>query len=56
MIAKTSVHGLDDREVALQDRVDHQLADARQGVDLLDDERAADEEADADGRARRSSR
>ena len=42
-------HGLDDREVALQDRVDHELADARQGVDLLDDERAADEEADADG-------
>ena len=29
-------HGLHDGEVALEDRVEHQLADARQGVDLLD--------------------
>ena len=29
-------HRLHDREVALEDRVDHQLADARQGEDLLD--------------------
>ncbi len=43
---------LDDREVAMEDRVDHQLADSGDGEDLLDDERAADEEADVDAEDR----
>ena len=55
MIAEHQRDALHDREVALEDRVDHQLADAGQREHLLDDERAADQEADvhaehADGR------
>src|SRR3954447_8101370 len=41
-------HRLHDGEVALEDRVDHQLADARHREDLLDHERAPDQEADVD--------
>ena len=52
MTANDERHGLHDREVALEDRVDHQLADARQGEDLLDDERAADEVGDVDAEHR----
>src|SRR4051794_21645797 len=37
---------LDDGEVALQDRVDHQAADPGQGEHLLDHQRAADEVGD----------
>src|ERR1700730_2405579 len=39
---------LDDGEVALEDRVDHQAAEAGDGEDLLHDEGAADEVADVD--------
>ena len=48
MIENTSVTACTTGKVALEDRVDHQLADARQRVDLLDHERAADEIADVD--------
>src|SRR6266700_3606817 len=41
-------HPLHDREVALEDRVDHQLADAGDREDALDDHRSADQVADVD--------
>ncbi len=48
-------HPLHRGEVAGEDRVDHQRAEAGQGEDALDDERAADEvaEVDPDDRHRR---
>ena len=47
MLTRGQQHrGLQDREVALQDRVDHQLADAGPAEDGLDDDRAVDQ---ADG-------
>ena len=41
-IAVTMIDGENDGEVALQDGVDHQLADAGEAEDRLDDDRAVE--------------
>ena len=57
MLTRGQQHrGLQHREVALQDRVDHQLADAGPAEDRLDDDRAVDQadgQVAGDGQRRR---
>src|SRR5262245_59550568 len=47
-------HTLDDREVPLEDRIDHELPDAGDREDVLDDDRAANQEANVDAKHRDS--